>query len=380
MDFAQLTDETKAKLAEFLPAAANIHNPVDVLGDATAERYRQTLAVVAQDPGVDALVVLLSPQSMTDPVAIAREVIAAEKVIDKPVMANFLGDMGIREAVGLLQRNRVPHYPSPERAVAALKAMSRYKEWLETPQRVIKRLPANTNKVKKIIKNYRQRGQLRITEQDAKAVFEAYGFNIPGGSVATTSEMAVATADKLGYPVVMKIVSQDVVHKSDAGGVRVGLKNAREVEDAFDLMMMRIPKRVPGARLEGVLIEEMKAGGREVIIGMTRDPQLGSLVMFGLGGIFVEVMSDVAFHIAPITADEAMQMLEATKTFKLLKGVRGQKGVDIESVALGLQRISQLVVDFPEIKELDINPLKVGYTHAETVALDARIALSDESN
>lgn len=376
LDFATLTEETRAQLKTFLPSAANIHNPVDVLGDATAERYQKTLAVVGKDPGVDAVVVLLSPQSMTDPVAIAREVVAASATLGKPVMASFLGDQGIREAVGLLQRNRVPHYPSPERAVVAIKAMSDYKEWMDRPERVIRRLPANINKVKKIIKNYRQRDLLRITEQDAKAVFQAYGFNIPEGVLATTADQAVSAAEKLGYPVVMKIVSQDVVHKSDAGGVRVGLKSAREVEDAFDLMILRIPRKVPGARLDGVLVEEMKGGGREVILGMTRDPQFGPMLMFGLGGIYVEVMKDVAFHLAPLTLDEAMEMLAATKTFKLLQGVRGQQGVDIEAIAVGLQRISQLVVDFPEIKELDINPLKVGTKRGDTIALDARISLT----
>jgi acetyltransferase len=375
MVFAVLEDATKEQLRSFLPAAANVNNPVDVLGDAPADRYRKTLAVVGRDPGVDCLVVLLSPQSMTDPVAIAREIIEASHTLGKPVMASFLGDHNIREAVGLLQENRVPHYPSPERAVEALRCMAEYREWRDRPERVIRRVPANINKVKKIIKNYRQRGQLKITEQDAKAVFQAYGFGIPEGFLATTAEQAVTAAERLGYPVVMKVVSQDVVHKSDAGGVRVGVKSPREVEDAFDLMMLRIPRRVPGARVDGVLVEEMRAGGREVILGMTRDPQFGPMLMFGLGGIYVEVMKDVAFHLAPLTQEEAMEMLAGTKTYKLLTGVRGQQGVDIDAVAIGLQRIAQLVVDFPEIQELDINPLSVGFKRGDTVALDARIAL-----
>jgi acetyl coenzyme A synthetase (ADP forming)-like protein len=378
MKLAGLADDTKDALRAFLSPAASVNNPVDILGDAGEDKYRQALDAVAADPGVDALLVLTAPQAMTRPAAIAREVVAASEALDKPVMASFFGAAAIREAVEILQTHDIPHYPSPERAVEVLVAMRRYREWLEAPARTIPRLPVNSNKVKKILKNYRRQGLPRITEQDAKSIFEAYGLNIPEGSMATTREAAVAAARKLGYPVVMKVVSQDVVHKSDVGGVRVGLKDSREVEDAFDLMMLRIPNLVPGARIEGVLVEEMKRGGREVILGMTRDPQFGPMLMFGLGGIYVEVLKDVTFHLAPLTVEEALEMLSATKTFALLKGVRGEQGVDLRSIAEALQRIAQLVVDFPEIQELDINPLRVGTTRGETVALDARITLVTE--
>ena len=376
LELARLSDETKDALRGFLSSAASVNNPVDILGDAGEDKYRQALDAVAADPGVDALLVLTAPQAMTRPAAIAREVVAASEGLDKPVMASFFGAAAIREAVEIFQTHDIPHYPSPERAVEVLVAMRRYREWLEAPARKIPRLPVNANKVKKILKNYRRQALPRITEQDAKSIFEAYGLNIPEGSLATSREAAVAAARRLGYPVVMKVVSQDVVHKSDVGGVRVGLKNSREVEDAYDLMMLRIPNLVPGARIEGVLVEEMKRGGREVILGMTRDPQFGPMLMFGLGGIYVEVLKDVTFHLAPLTVEEALEMLSATKTFALLKGVRGEQGVDLRSIAEALQRIAQLVVDFPEIQELDINPLRVGTTRGETVALDARIALT----
>jgi len=375
LTLATLSDETRDTLRSFLSPAASVNNPVDILGDAGEDKYRKALDAVALDPGVDALLMLTAPQAMTRPTDIAQEIIKGTEGLDKPVMAAFFGDAAIREAVTLFQANRIPHYPSPERAVEVLVAMRRYKKWLDAPERKIPRLPVNTNKVRKIIKNCRKQGLLRITEQDAKAVFQAYGLNIPDGVLATTRDQAVAAARKLGYPVVMKVVSQDVVHKSDVGGVRVGLGSSREIEDAFDLMMLRIPKLVDGARIEGVLVEEMKRGGREVILGMTRDPQFGPMLMFGLGGIYVEVLKDVTFHLAPLTVEEAMEMLEETKTFALLKGVRGQQGVDIRSIAEALQRIAQLVVDFPEIQELDINPLRVGINRGDTLALDARIAL-----
>jgi acetyltransferase len=177
----------------------------------------------------------------------------------------------------------------------------------------------------------------------------------------------------------MKIVSPDIIHKSDIGGVKLNLNSAQEVADAFELMMLRIQRRAPEAFLEGVYLERMVPKGREVILGMTRDPQFGPMLMFGLGGIFVEVMKDVTFHIAPITAAEAQQMLESTRSFAVLKGVRGQRSVDLDAVATTLMRISQLVTDFPEIREMDINPFIVGEIGSESIAADARITLVQKS-
>ena len=176
----------------------------------------------------------------------------------------------------------------------------------------------------------------------------------------------------------MKIVSPDIIHKSDVGGVRLNLDSPEAVRDAFDLMMLRIRQRFPEAQFDGVYVEKMCRRGREVILGMTRDPQFGPMLMFGLGGIFVEVMKDVTFHIAPITEEEAIQMLEGTRSFSLLKGARGQSSVDLAAIATALQRISQLVTDFPQIKELDINPFIVGESGSESVAADARITLAAE--
>ncbi len=189
---------------------------------------------------------------------------------------------------------------------------------------------------------------------------------------------AVALARQIGFPVAMKIASPDIIHKSDMGGVKLNLNNASAVEDAYDLMMLRMRQRAPGARIEGVYIEQMCPKGREVILGVTRDPQFGPMLMFGLGGIFVEVMKDVTFNIAPITQDEAMQMLQSTKSYELLKGVRGQAQVDMVAIADALQRISQLVTEFPQIAEMDINPFMVGRVGEISVAADARITLSGD--
>ena len=203
----------------------------------------------------------------------------------------------------------------------------------------------------------------------------AYGFRIPAGALATSADEAVEAAEHIGYPVVMKVVSPDIVHKSDIGGVRVGITTRREVTDAFDLMSLRMREQAPEAHIEGFYVERMVPRGLEVILGMTRDPQFGPMLMFGLGGIFVEVMKDVAFHLAPITADEALQMLSATRSWALLRGARGQRAVDVAAIAAGLQRVSQLATDFPEIAEMDINPLMVGEVGTEPIAADARIML-----
>ncbi len=374
--FAQLTEETVQKLSEILPPAANVHNPIDVLGDALPDRYEAAMEIVLADPGVDAVVVITTPQAMTDCTDTARAVLNANKGNDsKTVLACFLGGPKIAEAAHLLRRNGIPQYDSPESAVTVLKVMNDYRNWKNRPKRVVKLFPVNRRKVEQIIGRHLRRGAREIPEMESKEILEAYGFQTPKGMVATSADQAANIADQLDYPVVMKIWSPDIVHKSDVGGVKVGLNSRQQVMDAFDLMMYRIPKKVPDADILGVLVQEMCGGGMEVILGMHRDPHFGPLLMFGMGGVTVEVLKDVAFYLAPITADEARDMLVRTKTYQLLQGVRGQEGVDIDAIAEGLQRLSQLVTAFPEIQEMDINPFIVGPEGTPPIAVDARISV-----
>ncbi len=375
LTLAAFAPETRAALAAVLPPGSSTANPVDLLGDADADRVRRALELVVADPGVDAVMLLHTPQVLASTLELARAVTSVAAGLDKTLVTSFLGAATVAEAAAELQAHRVPCMPSPGRAAQALRVMADHRGWLDTPERSIRRIAVNTNKVRKVIKNYRRRGLEAINEQDSKTVLEAYGIDIPAGAFATSGPQAVAAAEKLGYPVVMKVVSKDVAHKSEIGGVRVDLRDAGQVEDAFDLMQLRIPRRVPGARVEGVLIEERRSVGREVILGMTRDPMFGPMLKFGLGGAYVEVLEDFTFHLAPITLDEAMAMLSSTKTFALLEGAAGERGVDVESIAACLQRIAQLGVDFPEIVELEINPLRVGQRRGDTVALDASITL-----
>ena len=374
--FAKLADKTISELASRLPAAANLHNPIDVLGDALADRYEFALSVVLDDASVDIVLVLLTPQAMTDATATAQAVVKiAHQKPKKPILACFLGATKIAEAIRILREGKIPQYDSPESAVATIKMMADYVRWRARPKRVVKLFGVNRRKVENIIERHLRQGIYEIGEVESKEILEAYGFVTPKGSIATTPDQAVNIAGQLGYPVVLKIWSPDILHKSDVGGVKLGLKSDQEVKDAFDLMMYRIPKKRPDAKILGVLVQEMCKKGREVILGMNRDPHFGPLMMFGMGGIMVEVLKDVAFYLAPLTAEEAKQMLVSTRTYQMLKGVRGQEGVDIEKIAEGLQRLSQLVTEFPQIQQMDINPYVVGPEGTTPIAVDARISV-----
>jgi len=375
LTFSKLEEETRKKLTEGLPPAANIYNPVDVLGDALADRYEFALNIVLDDPNVDSAIVLLTPQAMTQAKETAEAVVRIAGQKGKPVLACFLGAGKVEEGVRVLRQGNVPQYDSPESAVATLKVMADHVRWRNRPKRVVRLFPVNRRKVESIVERHVRQGILDIGEAESKEILEAYGFATPKGSVATTAEQAANIAQQLGYPVVLKIWSPDILHKSDVGGVRVGLKSEQEVKDAFDLMMYRIPKKRPEAHILGVLVQEMVRSGREVILGMHRDPRFGPLMMFGMGGIMVEVLKDVSFYLAPLTNEEAKQMLISTRTYHILQGVRGQEGVDIEAIAEGLQRLSQLVTEFPQIKEMDINPYVVGVPGTTSIAVDARISL-----
>jgi len=378
LTFAELSDVTKKALAEDLPPAANVQNPVDVLGDALADRYEFAVRTVLADPNVDIVLVLLTPQVMTQAGATADAVARVSRENpNKTVLACFMGAQEVEDGVAVLREGKIPQYTSPESAVATIKALCNYAKWHSKPKRVVKLFPVNRRRVEKIIERHLRRSIYEIGELESKEILEAYGFTTPNGSLATTAEHAANIADQLGYPVVLKIWSPDILHKSDVGGVRLNLNAPQEVMDAFDLMMLRVPRQRPEADILGVLVQQMCKKGQEVILGMKRDPQFGPMMMFGMGGIYVEVLKDVSFYLAPLTGDEARQMLVQTKTYGLLKGARGQEGIDIDVVAEGLQRLSQLVTEFPQIQEMDINPYVVGPAGTRPIAVDARITVAE---
>jgi len=369
--------ETTQRLQAAIPPQGSAHNPVDVLGDALPDRYAAATELVLQDPNVHAVLVLLTPQVMTAPTETAKAIAEVARRHHKPVLTSFMGGAEVREGVSLLASSGIPNYPFPERAMEALAAMVRYRKWLESPELPYPRFEVNRQAVDDLLTRFRAQGRLTLGEVESRQILEAYGIRIPKGALCTTAQKAAGFASEIGFPVVMKIASPDILHKSDVGGVMVGLRSAEEVERAYYEMMARVKSRMPDADLWGVNIAEMVPRGREVIIGMSRDPQFGPLIMFGLGGIYVEVLKDVSFRVAPLNERSARNMMSEIRSYQLLLGARGEPPADLQVAAEYLMRVSQLVTDFPEILELDINPLVLMLEGQGGIALDARMTLAE---
>lgn len=378
MKVATLNGYNADTLRKELPPAAIISNPIDVLGDADPKRYVIAVSAAQKDASVDAIIVILTPHAMTKPAETVRA-IAAGGSDNKPVLVVILGSADAMPKRKELADCNLPDYPSPERAVAALRAMYEYGVWRKHPTRVVTRFPVNRRRVERIISRHLKTNHIQMGEFETKEILRAYDFNVPDGQVANTPEEAVEIAERIGFPVAMKIVSPNIVHKSDVGGIKLNISSLDQVRDTFDLLTLRVSRRAPEARLNGVYIEKMCIHGLEVILGMTSDSQFGPMLMFGLGGTFVDVLKDVSCYLAPITADEAMEMLKETRSYALLKGTRGQADVDLSDITGGLQRISQLATDFPQIKELNINPFIVGSIGTKAMVVDAQITLRRSS-
>ena len=373
---AALAQETMDALRQALPPAASVLNPVDVLGDALANRYRLALKLVTADPNVGALMVILTPQFVTQIEETARAVVEAARGSSIPVFACFMGEANTQAGVKILAENHIPNYIVPEQAAAVLRAMADQRRWQDTPLPKFEQFDVDRERVAGIFKQVRASGRLQIGDAEARDILQAYHIPIPASKLCKTSDEAVAFAEQIGYPVVMKIASPDILHKTDIGGVRLNIQNATEVSDSFDLITFRATRHMPGAEIWGCLVQQQVRGGKEVICGMNRDPQFGPLVMFGLGGIYVEVLKDVAFRIAPFSRDEANAMMREIRSFNLLRGVRGQARSDIRAIADTLLKISQLVTDFPEIVEMDINPLMVFEEGRGVMGIDMRLVLA----
>lgn len=376
---ARFENETIQTLEQQLPDAASAANPVDVLGDARADRYRFALETVARDPNVDALLVLLTPQAMTEITATAEAIGELAATLEKPVLACFMGEKEVSAGIAVLTRHGVPNYPFPERAAPALRAMADYRQICSRPEPEYATFAVDQQAVRNMLNRVRQEGRMAIGDAESRELLKAYGLRFPHSEIAATPEKAVEIANEIGYPVVLKIASPDILHKTDVGGVRVGLADAGQVQDAFELMLYRTQRYVPEARVWGCLVQQMMpAGGIEVLVGMNRDPQFGPLVTFGLGGIYVETLKDVTFRIAPFSIEEAKAMLSEIRAHALLDGVRGQPPADQTAIVDALLRVGQLVQDFPEIVELDINPLMVYPKGQGAVAIDMRLILEKE--
>jgi acetyltransferase len=372
---AKLENETIRQLEEFLPDAASAANPVDVLGDARADRYELAFEKVATDPNVDGMLVILTPQAMTEIEATAHTLGKLSQRTTKPILACFMGEHRIEAGINVLAQYGVPNYAFPERAALAFAAMRDYVESQKRPDSHIPELVVEDVPVKEVFNTVRSAGRVAIGEAESRTILEAYNFRIPKNGLAPTAEDAVRIASEIGFPVVLKIASPDILHKTDVGGVKVGLNNANDVRDAFELIVYRARRYVPDADIWGCMVQEMVPTGLEVLIGMSRDPQFGPLVTFGLGGIYVEALRDVTFRVAPFGEYDAYEMLSEIRAHSLLNGVRGKPAADKPALVDALLRISKLVTDFPEIVELDINPLMVYEKGQGVLALDMRMIL-----
>lgn len=378
LKMARFTKETVESLRNYLPAESNIYNPVDVLGDAKADRFHFALQTVLADPGVDSAVVLVCPAAVTEPVETARAMAQLKNEFpDKPLFAAMMGGARLEEGARILSESHIPCFTFPEPAITSISGMVSYSR--------IKNLPAKTNPlsfgdidlktVKATFYDVKKDNRLVLLGSEAAEVISAYGIPAAPTVLALNPDQAVAHADRLGYPVVLKIASPKILHKTDVGGVKVGLDSPEKVSSGFMEIMDNVHRYLPHVAVYGVEVQKMMPRGVEIIIGMTRDIQFGPLLAFGLGGIYVNLLKDVSFRLVNgLTESEINSMIAETKAYTLLRGYRGEKPADIDAVLKIMGRVARLAADFPEINEIDINPV-FAYNQGAS-ALDVKITIS----
>ena len=372
LEIPRFEPETTAKLNAALPAAANKKNPVDVIGDARSDRYEAAMAAVLDDPNVDQVLVILTPQSMTDIKEIAQGVVKVRAGATKPIASSFMGASDVQVGVEILQADHIPHYVLPEWACRAMADVQRVCQWRRMELTEFEPLPVDTSGAAAVID---RAPEGYLGEDQALAILDAYGLPVPAHKLCRGAEEAVAFADKIGYPVVLRVVSPQIVHKYEVKGVALDLADAGAVRRAHAEMMVAVAKAEPGAKIAGVIVRRMIPKGHEVILGAKHDPVFGPTVMFGLGGLYVELFNDVTFALAPMDAGTAGRMVRGIRAIRLLEGARGQAPADIEAIVTALRRLGQLVSDFPQISEMDINPLIVHSAGDGCDVADVRIRL-----
>lgn len=375
MRIAELSEETKAKLRIFLPAAASVKNPVDMIASAPLEHYRQTVETVLADPGVDMVMVIYLPFLGLADTDVADALMAIKAAHpEKPMVGVFMTTN--RFFAELAEKKvTVPFYMYAEEAVDALSRLDMQRRWIERPEGKLPAFAVDRERAAAIFRTAAGEGRKELTTRESLEVLDAYGVRICRSGMAKTVDEAVEIAERIGFPVVMKMTSKTTSHKTDVGGVRVGIRSAEALRREYADLVAKLEEKGLLDGLEGVLIQEMVEGKREMVCGIATDPQYGPMVMFGLGGVFVEVLKDVVFRLAPLTDVDAEEMVKSVKAYKLLEGARGTTPAQIPLVEETLLRISQLVADFPAVKELDINPLMISEKTGEPIAVDGRIEI-----
>lgn len=372
LELAKLAPATVEKLRSFLPASASTHNPIDVLGDAVGEVYEKTINTLAKDANIDAVILLLTPQSMTEPDKTAQAVVQMRQNSKKPIVVSLMGRKLVAEGVNILREQKIAVTAFPEPAAMALAKFAKFSNWSKKQnEEILSFSDVDKNSVAEIFAKAKSRGKTSFPEAEAMEIMRSYNFPLMKSAVVKSSQEALKVMQEFKCEVAMKIVSPDILHKSDVGGVSLNV-TVDTVVDEYEAMMKRVSQNKPNAKLEGVLLLQMAKKGTELILGINKN-SLGTMLMFGLGGIYVEVFKDVNFAFAPLTREDALNMINGLRSSKLLDGVRGEKPVDKEILVETIGRLAQLVNDFPEIVELDINPL---LANADGVkVLDTRVVI-----
>ncbi len=358
LTLAQFSEETTAVLKKALPATANIKNPVDVIGDARADRYDAAINAIMADDNVDSVGVILTPQSMTDIDEIAEGIIADAEHFDKTLYCSFMGEADVRSGILKFLEHKIPHYSLPEDMYRSLAVATKFNE---TRQRLNNAVPPPALKTdeacKAAFKGLADEGRTGLTEIEAIDILENSGLSLPQHKLVADKKELSSALVGFTFPIVMKIMSHDIQHKTDCGGVKLGIEDVAEAEKAWNKIMKSVNEIHPEAEIDGILVEEMVDAGTEVIIGVKRDPSFGPVVMFGMGGIYVELYKDVIFRVAPLSEADCDDMINGIKASKLLKGYRGSKPVDLQALKKTMLAVSDLAMSVPEISEFDINPL-----------------------
>ncbi len=368
-------EDIRPKIDAVIPPWGSSRNPVDIVGDADFNRFNDVLENVLSHKDVGTVITMCTPSATLDYNKLAEVIVKMSKKHKKTMLASLMGlDEGIKNREIMADGN-VPYYTYAEGAIRTLKAMLKFVDWINTPEGKITKFDVDKSKVQEILDSVKKEGRTSLLEEEGQQILRIYGFPLPKSTLAKTESDAVKAAKEISFPVVMKIASPQIIHKSDAGGVKVGLSNDKEVENAFKEIIENAKKYDKNADIKGVLVVEMVKGGKEMIIGSKLEPGFGPVIMLGMGGIYVEILKDVTFRLAPVTEREADDMISSIKTQKLLKGVRGEKPSDIKKLSDCIQRLSQLVSDFKEIKELDMNPVLVMEEGKGCKILDVRIGI-----
>lgn len=374
----KFSDETIAEIKRRVPTVAGLTNPIDVRGDAKAEYFKEVIDIVTRDPNVGGLVIMGSPLDTADLESVARIIVEMRDDIPVPTTVCFAGGYKCDRANDILKAGKIPTCPTPDRAVRALSILRRYTIRKDEHQDPLK-VPAISGRAvaEKVIGKAKSEGRGSLTEAEGKEIFSAYGIPTPGEALVRCAEDAASACDKIGYPVVMKIVSPDIQHKTDVGGVVVGVKDSAEAVAAYNRIMESCTKAAPKARIDGVSIQQM-VSGQEVILSMIRDPQFGPVISFGLGGIYVEILREISQAHVPMTEQQLDEMIKSTKAYKLMSGARGLPEADIEAMKDVIKRMVLIALENPEIHELEINPVIVGLKGKGCWAVDALCTLVKE--